>query len=56
MANVCFGCHDVAEVEKCPKKDCVHYQNRDSHLELDEVKNDEINRVRKRSFHFAIGV
>jgi hypothetical protein len=56
MANVCFGCHDVAEVETCPKKDCVHYSNRNKHLEMDTVKNEENARMIKRNFRFTIGV
>ena len=55
MANVCFGCHDVADIKKCPKKDCVHYPNRDSHLKMDTVSNDENDRRIKRRWRFTVG-
>lgn len=48
MANICFGCNDVENIEKCPKKECVHYSNRDHHLEMDTVINDERTRVAER--------
>ena len=48
MANICFGCNDVENIEKCPKKECVHYSNRDHHLEMDTVINDERTRIAER--------
>lgn len=55
MANVCFGCHEVGDIKKCPKKDCVHYSYRNEHLKMDTVKNDELDKMVKRNFRYTIG-
>jgi hypothetical protein len=48
MANVCFGCHDTEDIEKCHKKDCVHYGNRNQHLQMDTEVNDARDLMVKR--------
>jgi len=55
MANICFGCLDVADIEKCPQKDCVHYPNRNEHLSMATKENDENDRKIKRRFRYTIG-
>ncbi len=39
MANVCFGCHDTEDIEKCPKVKCAYYGYREQHMEMDDEAN-----------------
>jgi hypothetical protein len=56
MANVCFGCNDVEDIKKCPKKECPHYEYRNEHLSMDTVENEARSRRIKRNWKLVIGV
>jgi hypothetical protein len=56
MANVCFGCNDVEDIKKCPKKECSHYEYRNEHLSMDTGYNEEIDyRIKKNWNHLIKG-
>ena len=50
MANICFGCNDVGDIEKCQKKDCTYYPDRDHHIEMDTEANEARTRMVRRGF------
>lgn len=56
MANVCFGCNDVEDIKVCPKKECPHYYHRNSHLKMDDIVNDERDRMVKRTWKLVQGL
>lgn len=49
MANICFGCNEVENVEKCPKKNCAHYGFRNEHLSMDDEANQKRTNLIKRT-------
>lgn len=49
MANICFGCNDVEDIEKCSKVKCAHYGSRNEHLSMDIDANEKRTIIAKRA-------